>query len=90
MMETYENRIKRTIDEICEEHQLKAPIMVPSAGKLIAEYRGIDTAIQLFEGAADEARTRGNIFRSSAYEGTLEAMLIPIKTGIKWQPESKK
>ena len=86
-METYEDRIKRTIDEICGEHLLKQPITVPSAGKLISEYRGIDTAIELFEGAAKE--TKSNVFRTSAFEATLETILIPIKSGIKWELDTK-
>jgi hypothetical protein len=89
-MKTYEDRIKEIIDDICDEQLLKQPISVPSAGKMISTYRGNDTAIELFEGAAEEARIRNNIFRSSAFEATLETILIPIKTGIKWQPESKK
>jgi len=87
-MKTYENRISEMIDSICEEQLLKKPISVPSAGKMIYEYRGIDTAIELFEGAAEE--TKKNIFRSSAFEATLETFLIPIKTGIKWEPKNKK
>lgn len=87
-MKTYEDRIKETIDGICENHKLAKPITVPSAGKMIAEHRGIDTAIELFEGAANE--TKSNIFRSSAFEATLETILMPIKTGIKWEPNHKK
>jgi hypothetical protein len=87
-MKTYEDKIKETIDSICDEHKLAKPITVPSAGKLIYEYRGIDTAIELFEGAANE--TKSNIFRSSAFESTLESILMPIKTGIKWEPNHKK
>lgn len=87
-METYENKIKETIDSICGEHLLKPPVTVPSAGRMIYEYRGIDTAIALFRGAAKE--TVGNTFRSSAFEATLETILIPIKTGIKWDIKNKK
>ncbi len=87
-MKTYEDKIKETIDSICDEHKLAKPITVPSAGKMIAEHRGIDTAIELFEGAANE--TKSNIFRSSAFEATLETILMPIKTGIKWEPNHKK
>ena len=86
-MKTYEDKIKETIDGICEEHKLAKPITVPSAGKLIYQYRGIDTAIELFEGAANE--TKSNVFRSSAFKATLEAILIPIKTGIKWESDTK-
>lgn len=87
-MKTYEDKIKETIDSICDEHKLAKPITVPSAGKLIYEYSGIDTAIELFEGAANE--TKSNIFRSSAFESTLDVILMPIKTGIKWEPNHKK
>jgi hypothetical protein len=87
-MKTYEDRIKETIDSICAEQLLKPPISVPSAGKMISTYRGNDIAIELFEGAAKE--TKSNVFRTSAFEATLETILIPIKTGIKWQPGSKK
>jgi hypothetical protein len=79
-MKTYEDKIKETIDSICDEHKLAKPITVPSAGKMIAEHRGIDVAIELFEGAANE--TKYNIFRSSAFESTLETILMPEKTGI--------
>lgn len=87
-MKTYENKIRETIDSICKEHLLKQPITVPSAGKMISEYRGNDIAIELFEGAAKE--TSDNIFRTSTFESTLETILIPIKTGIKWNTKSKK
>jgi len=87
-MKTYEDRIKEIIDDICNEQLLKQPISVPSAGKMISTYRGNDTAIELFEGAAEE--TKSNIFRSSAFESTLEVILIPIKTGIKWEPKNKR
>ena len=88
MMKTYENKIKETIDLICAEHLLKPPVTVPSAGRMIYEYRGIDRAIELFEGAAKEAGS--DIFRSSAFKATLETILIPIKTGIKWDIRNKK
>jgi hypothetical protein len=86
-MKTYEDKIKETIDEICSQHLLKQPFTVPSAGKMIAEYRGIDTAIELYEGAAKE--TKSNVFRTSAFKATLETVLIPIKTGIKWKLDTK-
>jgi hypothetical protein len=86
-MKTYEDKIKETIDGICEEHRLAKPITVPSAGKMIAEHRGIDVAIELFDGAANE--TKSDIFRSSAFEATLETILMPIKTGIKWELDTK-
>jgi hypothetical protein len=79
-MKTYEDRIKEIIDGICEDNQLSKPITVPSAGKMIAKYNGIDVAIELFEGAAKE--TKSNVFRTSAFEATLETILIPEKTGI--------
>jgi len=87
-MKNYEDRIKEIINDICDEQLLKQPISVPSAGKMISTYRGNDTAIELFEGAAKE--TKSNIFRSSAFESTLETILIPIKTGIKWEPKNKR
>jgi hypothetical protein len=87
-MKTYESKIKEAIDSICKEHLLKSPVTVPSAARMIYEYGVIDTAIELFEGAAEE--TRGNIFRSSVFESTLETILIPIKTEIKWDIRNKK
>ena len=70
---SYQNQIKSTIDSIVEMHGIEQPFSVPAAGKLIKEYMGIEKAIELFEGAKNE--TASNIFRSSAYEATLETIL---------------
>jgi len=71
---SYEDLIKESIESIMKEHDEKAPITVPSAGKLIAKYHGLEKARELFQGAANE--TASNPFRSSAYEATLETVLI--------------
>jgi hypothetical protein len=70
---SYEDLIKECIESIMEEHNEKAPITVPSAATLIAKYRGLEKARELFRGAANE--TASNPFRSSAYEATLETIL---------------
>lgn len=70
---SYQNQIKSAIDSIVETHNVNQPFSVPAAGKLIKEYMGIEKAIELFEGAKNE--TASNIFKSSAYEATLETIL---------------
>jgi hypothetical protein len=55
---------------------------------MIAKYMGIDAAIELFEGAAKE--TKSNVFRTSAFEATLETILMPEKTGIPFVFDHKK
>jgi len=70
---SYQNQIKSAIDSIVETHGIEQPFSVPAAGKLIKEYMGIEKAIELFEGAKNE--TASNIFKSSAYEATLETIL---------------
>jgi hypothetical protein len=70
---SYQNQIKAAIDHIVETHGVEQPFSVPAAGKLIKEYMSLEKAIELFEGAKNE--TAGNIFKSSAYEATLETIL---------------
>jgi hypothetical protein len=70
---SYQDQIKNAIDHIVEMHGVEAPITVPSAGKMIMEYMGIEKAIELFEGAQKEAS--GDMFKSSAYKVTLETIL---------------
>ena len=73
----YQELIKETIDRICEKHNLGQPIVVPAAGRMIAEYEGVDRAIELFEGATDEFKN--DVFRLSAYKATLKTILYPMK-----------
>jgi len=70
---SYEDQIKQIIEELIATKEEKAPITVPSAAKLIMKYHGVEKARELFEGAAKE--TASNVFRSSAYEATLETIL---------------
>jgi hypothetical protein len=70
---TYEDQIKERIEIISRDNLIQIPKTVVQAAKLIAEYDGYPKAIELFEGAAEEVK--GNIFRSSAYEATLETVL---------------
>lgn len=70
---SYQSQIKSAIDNIVETHGVDQPFTVPGAGKLIKEYMGLEKAIELFEGAKNE--TIGNVFKSSAYEATLETIL---------------
>ena len=75
---TFKEQIKNEIDSICEEHNLKQPITVPSAAKIIMEYKGIDRAIELFEGALNEYKTNPDVtnpFAFAAYKATLETIL---------------
>jgi hypothetical protein len=76
MEKTYREQITETINNLCEKHDLKQPITVPSAGKMIMEYEGLDRAIELFEGAVEETT---DIFKKSAYRATLEIILLPMK-----------
>ena len=75
--------IKKTVDDICKEHNLKQPLTVPSAGKLIMQYKGVDCAIQLFQDAYDELKESpvhtDKIFMASAYKVTLDKILLPNK-----------
>ena len=76
------DKIRQTVDIICVQNNLKQPITVPSAGKLIAEYNGIDYAIELFENAYIECKetpNRDNPFAFAAYKSTLETILYPMK-----------
>lgn len=77
------DKIKQTIDIICEQNNLKQPLTVPSAGRLIAEHNGIDYAIELFENAYIECKeslnTNTRVFSSAAYKATLDTVLLPKK-----------
>ena len=82
MEKTHINKIKQAVDIICAQNNLKQPITVPSAGKLIAEHNGIDYAIELFENAYIECKetpTMDNPFGFAAYKSTLETILIPMR-----------
>lgn len=82
MEKTHIDKIRQTVNIICEQNNLKQPLTVPSAGKLIAEYNGIDYAIELFENAYIECKeipNRDNPFAFAAYKSTLETILIPMK-----------
>jgi hypothetical protein len=70
---TYEEQIKYIVEELIATKGEDAPKTVPSAAKLIMKYHGVERARELFEGAARE--TKDNVFRSSAYEATLETIL---------------
>lgn len=65
-------KIKQTVDEICEKNNLKQPMTVPAAAKLIMEYKDIQTARELFSNAANETN---DFFKKCAYEATLETIL---------------
>jgi hypothetical protein len=70
---SYEEQIKQIIDELIVTKGEDAPKTVPSAAKLIMKHHGVEKARELFEGAAKESAS--NIFKSSAYEATLETIL---------------
>jgi hypothetical protein len=69
---TAKEQLKKFIDEICSEHNLKQPITVPAAAKMLKEYKGIHVARELFERAAEESN---DVFSSCAYKATLETIL---------------
>lgn len=77
MEKTFQEKIKESIDDICDKHNLNQPITVPSAGRMIMEYDSLDKAIELFEGAATQHQK--NRFKSSAYKATLETILYPMR-----------
>tara|TARA_R110000822_G_scaffold11613_4_gene42250 strand:- start:158 stop:739 length:582 start_codon:yes stop_codon:yes gene_type:complete len=70
---SYQDQIKTVVDNIVELHGVESPITVPGVGKLIKDYISIEYAIELFTGAKNEAA--GDVFKSSAYEATLETIL---------------
>lgn len=82
-MKTHINKIKQAVDIICAQNNLKQPLTVPSAGKLIAEHNGIDYAIELFENAYIECKessdTDTRVFSSAVYKATLDKVLLPKK-----------
>lgn len=83
-LQPHVDKIKQTIDIICAQNNLKQPLTVPSAGKLIAEHNGIDYAIELFENAYVECKESSNtdtrVFSSAAYKATLNTVLLSIKS----------
>lgn len=82
MEKTYIEQIRETVDSICDEYNLGQPIIIPAAAKMIVEHKGIDVAIELFEGAYNECITnpdRDNPFAFAAYKSTLDKLLIPMK-----------
>ncbi len=72
MDKTFKEQIKEEVDSICEEHNLEQPIIVPAAAKIIMKYRGLDRAIELFEGALNQ---EPDLFKRSAYRATLDVTL---------------
>jgi hypothetical protein len=82
MEKTYIEKIKDTVDGICDDYNLGQPIVVPAAAKMIAEHKGVDVAIELFEGAYNECVNdpdNTNPFAFAAYKSTLEKLLIPMR-----------
>jgi hypothetical protein len=73
MAPSFQEQIHEATQEIVENHQVASPKTVPSAGRMILDYLGKEKAIELFEGAAKE--TAGDVFKSSAYEATLERII---------------
>lgn len=77
MEKTFQEKIKESIDDICDKHNLSQPITVPSAGRMIAQYDSLDNAIELFEGATTQHQR--DPFKSSSYEATLITILYPMR-----------
>ena len=76
------DKIKQAVDIICEQNNLKQPLTVPSAGRLIADHNGIDYAIELFENAYIECKEnpdKDNPFAFGAYKATLDTILLKDK-----------
>lgn len=65
-------KITQIVNEICEKNNLKQPMTVPAAAKLIMEYKDIQTARERFSSAANETK---DFFKKCAYEATLETIL---------------
>ena len=81
-MNTHVNKIKQTVDIICTQNNLKQPLTVPSAGKLIMQHNTVDYAIELFENAYIECKNnpdKDNPFAFAAYKATLDKVLLPNK-----------
>lgn len=72
MEKTFRERIKEEVDNICEKHNLKQPMTVPGAAKMIMEHNGLDRAIELYEGVVNQ---EPDLFKRSAYKATLEITL---------------
>lgn len=72
MEKTFREQIKEEVDSICEEHNLKQPMTVPSAAKMIMEHKGLDRAIELYEGAVNQ---EPDLYKRSAYKATLDVTL---------------
>jgi hypothetical protein len=67
------DRLKTIVDEIIDKHNEQAPITVPAAAKLIMKYHGIDLTRELFLSLVEEFKH--DVFKSSAYQATLETIL---------------
>ena len=81
-MNTHVNKIKQAVDIICTQNNLKQPLTVPSAGKLIMQHNTVDYAIKLFENAYIECKNnpdKDNPFAFAAYKATLDKVLLPNK-----------
>lgn len=81
-MNTHVNKIKQAVDIICKQNNLKQPLTVPSAGKLIMQHNTVDYAIELFENAYIECKNnsdKDNPFAFAAYKATLDKVLLPNK-----------
>ena len=77
MEKTFQEKIKESIDTICDKHKMSNPFTIPAAGRMIAQYDSLDKAIELFEGAVIQHKR--DPFKSSAYKATLETILYPMK-----------
>ena len=55
-MKIHTDKIRQTVNIICEQNKLKQPLTIPSAGRLIMEHNGVDYAIELFENAYLECK----------------------------------
>ena len=82
-LQPHVDKIKQAVNIICAQNNLKQPLTIPSAGRLIAEHNGIDYAIELFENAYIECKessdTDTRVFSSAAYKATLDIVLLPKK-----------
>ena len=82
-MKIHTDKIRQTVNIICEQNKLKQPLTIPSAGRLIMEHNGVDYAIELFENAYLECKEnpdKDNPFAFAAYKSTLDTILLPKKT----------
>lgn len=74
--------LNKTIEAICTLHNLKKPITIPSAARMLVEYDGDkEKTVKLFEDILSEVQQnpdKNNPFAFAAYKATLETYLYKL------------